>query len=392
MLTINLSGRIDSNNAGIVEGEISSQLAKFPGETPVFDAGNLEYISSAGLRVLLKVRKMSGQKLEIINVSDDVYNIFDVTGFTELFSVRKKLREISTEGLEVVGGGTFSTVYRIDPETIVKVYNRGATALADVERDRISSREVFTHGIPTAIPFDTVKAGENYGLVYEMIDADTMSGVISKHPERLEELSVKAARLLKKLHTTEFEPGTFPDARDRQHARVQRAFDMELISAEDKAFADGIIDRIPYRNTFVHSDFHTKNLMVSGDDLILIDVGEAGLGNPMNDLLVSYMHFVEFGLSMPDRIKAVYSQDMGIDFKTLGEIWNIIMREYFGTSDKDTLKHYSDIMSCYTSIMMIVVSTVAARYGEHELGRKLAQRYMARLREAADTLRPIEGI
>ena len=132
--------------------------------------------------------------------------------------------------------------------------------------------------------------------------------------------------------------------------------------------------------------------MVSGDDLILIDVGEAGLGNPMNDLLVSYMHFVEFGASMPDRIKAVYSQDMWIDFKTLGEIWNIIMREYFGTSDKDTLKHYSDIMSCYTSIMMIVVSTVAARHGEHELGRKLAQRYMARLREAADTLRPIEGI
>ena len=252
MLTINLAGRIDSNNAGIVEGEISSQLAKFPGETPVFDAGNLEYISSAGLRVLLKIRKMFNSKLDVVNVSDDVYNIFDVTGFTELLNVRKKLREISTEGLEVVGGGTFSTVYRIDPETIVKVYNRGATALADVERDRISSREVFTHGIPTAIPFDTVKAGENYGLVYEMIDADTMSGVISKHPERLEELSVKAARLLKKLHTTEFEPGTFPDARDRQHARVQRAFDMELISAEDKAFADGIIDRIPYRNTFVH--------------------------------------------------------------------------------------------------------------------------------------------
>ena len=57
MVTINLSGRIDANNAGILEEEISSQLAKFPGEIPIFDAENLSYISSAGLRVLLKLSK-----------------------------------------------------------------------------------------------------------------------------------------------------------------------------------------------------------------------------------------------------------------------------------------------------------------------------------------------
>ncbi len=259
MLTINLSGRIDSNNAGSIEKEISSELAKFPGETPVFEAAELEHISSAGLRVLLKIRKMFDRKLDVINVSDDVYNIFDVTGFTELLNVRRKLREISTEGLEAIGSGAYSTVYRLNPETIIKVYSRQSATLADVEKDRLSSREVFLHGIPTAIPFDTVKAGEYYGLVYEMIDADTMSGILSKHPERLEELSIKAARLLKKLHTTEFEPETFPDARNRQHARVQRAFDMELISADDKAFADGIIDRIPYRNTFIMFEVSTVN-------------------------------------------------------------------------------------------------------------------------------------
>ena len=173
---------------------------------------------------------------------------------------------------------------------------------------------------------------------------------------------------------------------------MQRVYDDEFITAEDRALFDEAIDRIPYRNTFVHNDFHTKNIMVSGDDLILIDVGEAGLGNPINDLLVSYMHFVEFGASMPDRIKAVYSQDMGIDFKTLATIWDIIMREYFGTSDKDTLQHYSDIMSGYTSIMMFETSTVGARHGDREAGRKCAERYMYRIREAADTLKPIEGI
>ena len=57
MKVIKLSGRIDSNNAGIVEAEISSQLSENPEETPAFDAENLEYISSAGLRVLLKAGK-----------------------------------------------------------------------------------------------------------------------------------------------------------------------------------------------------------------------------------------------------------------------------------------------------------------------------------------------
>ena len=392
VLTLYLAGRVDANNAAEIEAEISDSLAKFPGAVPTFDAGELEYISSAGLRVLLKFRKKFGKSLNVINASNSVYDIFEVTGFTELFSVKKRLREISVDGLEIIGSGTFSTVYRLDPETIMKLYNKGAATLADVERDRLSSREIFLHGIPTAIPFDTVKSGQYYGLVYEMIDADTMAGVISKHPERLEELSIKAAHLLKKLHTTEFEQGTLPDARDRHHARVQRTFELELISAEDKAFADMIIDRIPYRNTFVHSDFHTKNLMVSGDDLVLIDVGEAGLGNPINDFLVSYMLFVEFGVSMPDMAKAAYVQDMGLDFKTLGEIWNTIIREYFGTSDKDTLKKYSDIMSCYTSIMMFEISTVCAGHGAHELGRKCAEKYITRLRKAADTLKPIEGI
>lgn len=392
MLTINLSGRIDSNNAGIVEAEISSLLAENSGETPVFDAGNLEYISSAGLRVLLKFRKMFAQKLDVLNVSDDVYNIFDVSGFTELFNVRKKPREISVDGLEVIGGGSFSTVYRLDPERIVKIYNKKPKTLAEVEQDRLTSREVFTHGIPTAIPFGTVKAGEYYGQVYEMINADTMSGILARHPESLEELSIKAARLLKKLHTTRFEPGTFPDARDIQHSRVQSAFDAGLISADDKAVADGVIDGLPYRDTFIHSDFHTGNLMVSGGELILIDVGNAGLGNPMNDLLVSRAHFVEMGDSVSAKTRAVHEQLIGLGHETLSEVWKIIMHEYFGTTDKCALSHYSDVMSVYASVMMLSVSNSINRRGFREAAVSLAERFMTRLREAADTLRPIEGI
>ena len=392
MRSINLSERIDSGNAVILEGKISEELKKFPSDKPVFDAQNLEYISSAGLRVLLKISKKFGEKLDVINVSNEVYSIFDVTGFTELFNVRKKLREISAECLDVIGKGAFSTVYRLGPETILKVYTRESATLADVERDRLSSRKVFLRGIPTAIPFDTVKAGGHYGLVYEMIDTDTMSGTLAKNPERLEELSIKAAYLLKKLHTTEFEPGTFPDARDRQHARIQRAFNMNLLSQNDKDFADSIIDLIPYSNTFIHSDFHAGNLMVSGDDLILIDVGDAGLGNPINDFLVSYAHLVEVRAAFSENVRASHKRAMGLDYKMLGEIWKIIMREYFGTSDGEKLKKYSEIISVYASFMMLSISAAVCRMSSYEEGRQAAEKYMSRLRESASNLKPIEGI
>ena len=390
-MNIYLSGRIDANNAADVEAKISQELAKFQGEVPVFDASELEYISSAGLRVLLKFRKQFGKKLDVLNASNDVYDIFEVTGFTELLNVKKKLREVSVEGCEVIGGGTFSTVYRLDPETILKVCDKHRTTLADVERDRNSSREVFLHDIPTAISYDVVKVGEYYGLVYEMIDADTMSAALKKNPERLNELGIKAARLLKRLHTTEFEEGKFPDARGKLHAMMQKVYDKELITAEDKTLVDGIIDRIPYRNTFVHSDFHTKNLMVSGDDLILIDVGDAGLGHPIIDLMISYAQFVALPKDTAEKGIHIHEHIIGLDCKTLGAVWNIMLPEYFGTSDRDTLSRYEEVMSTYALIFLSGVTAMAALM-PIEARRAMNRKAVAGLREAADTLKPIDGI
>ena len=77
---IRLIGRIDTNNALEWEQKIKEQLNS--DAENVFDADELEYISSAGLRVLMKIRKMISGEMRIYNVSSEVYDIFDVTGFT----------------------------------------------------------------------------------------------------------------------------------------------------------------------------------------------------------------------------------------------------------------------------------------------------------------------
>ena len=76
ILYIALEGRIDASNAAEAEEKIFSIKNENQGKHTVLDADNLEYISSAGLRVILKIRKEE-PKLAIINVAADVYEVFD---------------------------------------------------------------------------------------------------------------------------------------------------------------------------------------------------------------------------------------------------------------------------------------------------------------------------
>ena len=119
-LVLQVTGRIDSSNADAFDADLTNAMEGHDGLNVVIDAGGIEYISSAGLRVLLKI--IRNTSLKIVEVSPDVYDILDMTGFVELMDVQKAYRVISVDGCEVIGQGANGKVYRIDDETIVKVY------------------------------------------------------------------------------------------------------------------------------------------------------------------------------------------------------------------------------------------------------------------------------
>ena len=85
--TLALEGRLDTLTAPELEAEIS---AMFPTvQTLTLDMEKLDYISSAGLRVILKTQKALTQKagLKLINVSDDVREVFEITGFSDFLTI-----------------------------------------------------------------------------------------------------------------------------------------------------------------------------------------------------------------------------------------------------------------------------------------------------------------
>lgn len=86
-LLIALEGRLDTTTAPMLEAEIRDNLEGV--ENLVLDFEKLEYISSAGLRVLLSAQKTMNKQGSMVvrNTSDEVKEIFEVTGFSDILTI-----------------------------------------------------------------------------------------------------------------------------------------------------------------------------------------------------------------------------------------------------------------------------------------------------------------
>lgn len=117
VLTLWLAGRINSVNSPETEREINNLL----GDTAavVLDCEQLEYISSAGLRILLRTAK-AVPCIKLVNVHPEVYDILEMTGFTEMMEIHRAYRVISLDGCELIGQGANGRVYRIAVKLLLR--------------------------------------------------------------------------------------------------------------------------------------------------------------------------------------------------------------------------------------------------------------------------------
>ena len=87
ILYISLDGRIDASNASEVENSIAEIRKANEGLHTVLDADTLEYISSAGLRVLLATQKKMKGSMKLTNVCELVMEVFEMTGFADILVI-----------------------------------------------------------------------------------------------------------------------------------------------------------------------------------------------------------------------------------------------------------------------------------------------------------------
>ena len=374
---IQLHGRIDSSNAAPVEEEILDAVGSCTCPAIVVDADDLAYISSAGLRVILRLRK-TRPELKIINASSAVYEIFEMTGFTEMIPVEKGYRKLSIEGCEVIGQGANGKVYRLDKDTIVKVYYK-ADALPEIRRERELARRAFILGIPTAIPYDVAKVGDSYGSVFELLNAKSFSKLIAAEPENLDMYVGLYVDLLKKIHSTEVKPDDMPDQRAVVIDWVN--FLKDYLDAGKWEKLHKMVEAVPVNHHMIHGDYHTKNVMMQNGEVLLIDMDTLSQGDPVFEFASIYNAFV--GFYDFDHNAAVDFQ--GLDYDTTVSIWKKMLPLYFGTADPDTLKaveNKSAILG-YSRLMRRLIR----RNGlDTEEGRKLIAHYKNQIETRLDSV------
>ena len=334
ILGIVLSGRIDSNNASDAEKEIMGLLDGREDVSVVINAKDLEYISSAGLRVLLHLRKRCSD-LEIMDVSPDVYEILDMTGFTQMMTVKKAFRVVSVDNCEIIGRGANGTLYRIDQDNVVKVYNN-ADALADIQHEREVARLALILGIPTAISYDVVRVGDSFGSVFELLEARSFSKILATEPEKMDWCVKEYVRMLKKIHGTEVPEGKLPDMRETGLSWAE--FVKPYLPEEQGEKLLSLVRDIPHDDHMIHGDYHTQNLMVQGDEILLIDMDTLAVGHPIFELASIFNAFTGFS----EQDHSVILKFQGFDFETAQTFLHKVLVEYLGTTDENKIRSVVD--------------------------------------------------
>ena len=90
VLTLCPEGYIDYKNAGEFEQEVMEAMDAAPDASIASDMDKLEYLSSAGLRVLMKVINRTEDTVKVFNVPQIIAEIFEITGFEDLLDVRRR--------------------------------------------------------------------------------------------------------------------------------------------------------------------------------------------------------------------------------------------------------------------------------------------------------------
>lgn len=376
-LSIYLEGRIDSSNSSQIAADIDEELKRFEFDKLILNAKDLDYLSSAGLRVILKLKK-SFDNVKLIKANQTVYEILDMTGFTEMMEVERMYRTISVDDCQIIGIGAKGTVYRYDKETVVKVYNN-PESLKEIQKERMLAKEAFILGIPTAISYDIARVDGKFGSVFELLDAKSFSQLIAEDPNNIDFYVSEYAKLLKKINCTVIKPDSMPDYKKTAFIWIDTAKEVLPRETYDKIY--NMIKSAPDKGTMLHCDYHTNNLMFVNGETLIIDMDTISHGNPIFDLANIYVAHVGFG----ELSQEFVSNYLGYPYDVSVTVWKKFLPQYLETTDENRIKEVENKtkLLAYVRILRHMI-----RRNEHstEEGKKKLIYFMDKITELADKI------
>ena len=234
-------------------------------------------------------------------------------------------------------GGTSLTYTHKTRPALAKLFNPGREA-EQAEHEFLTARAVFEMGIPSPEPLQLITDGERRGVEYELIrDKRSFARIVSQEPERLEEISLTFARMVRELHATKADTSRFPSIKDTLRRFYQ---EKDLVSEEYKQCALRFIDRVPDGDTCLHGDLHIGNIITDSRRNLWIDLGQFSCGVPEWDLGWTWTICNVMDAQRTDFLLHVTPE-------TLKAHWSIFLAAYLGTDDEAVIGQYNQRLTAF---------------------------------------------
>lgn len=224
------------------------------------------------------------------------------------------LKTVDVTGCDVIGQGKNGAIYRLNDETIVKVFLRDLD-IDDVIRERFNSKAAFVAGIPTAISFGFASVDGHPSLLFELINGDTLDGTIAKDASCLEKYISQYAAAVRTVHDLSEEQAFKITEEDGMKDFLHRIDRLKpYLSGEEWAKVQELISGFSKKKGLIHGDPHPGNLMVAKDELLFIDLDTVSLGPAELDLITLCRTLVSFIGVEPKKFSKVSGENCKLIF------------------------------------------------------------------------------
>jgi len=227
--------------------------------------------------------------------------------------------------------------------TMIKLYAESVSSELPL-RELRTAMNVFRMGLPTPMPGRFVTDGKRYGCEFgRIVDKKSFARAISENPDSMERYATEFARMCKQLHSTVCNPAVFPSAADMFCKAVENT---TFFSDDEKEKVLCFVKNVPSATTCLHGDLHIGNILSSSLGNLWIDLGDFGYGNPLFDLGMTYWISK---CNLEETTMRLYH----IDNKMMQKIWEIFLREYYGTDNQELLAEYERQIRPFAALKMI---------------------------------------
>lgn len=300
-----------------------------------FDGYKLNKVTIGGLRGLLRLSKHT-KKVIILNLEDEVFEIFDNAGFTSFFNMYEVFKQIDISNATVIGGGQNGQVYKLDDETVVKVY-RETNSLSDIIEEESIAKWAFKAGMPTAITLNIGMVGNSYAVIYEYTKAKALSHYIVNDFENIDFYIEQYANFIKEINSLDADTSFLCSKKDEYRRYVNYISDKIDSKYTNKLYK--IIDEIPDCHKIIHGDLHARNTRYSKEGMYVIDMGMLGYGDSIFELMALYATYIGYRLINNEFDVVKIGED---NYKI---VWDKLIRHFYADLNEDELRAKENYIS-----------------------------------------------